>query len=227
MMHKIISHLLLLFTIGLINPVWAQNPDAAAKDPEARKLLDAVKKKYSAYNSIQIKFTYILADRETDVIDEMSGVLDLKDEKFRIEMDEFAMISDNKTVWTYLKSVNQVQIQNYDPELMEQEIGFAPDKVFEVKADDYLYVKKGSKEINGHNCDIVELSPIEKENPVFKIKMYIDKSNSRVHMVEFFETGGVIYKLRLEEETPNKSFSPEHFIFNPSNYTDISIEDLR
>lgn len=219
-MKKIIS--IFSFCILMVGFASAQPIDKATKD-----LLNAVKNKYTAYSTIQLKFKYTLIDKQSDFTDEKTGDIYLQKEKFKLSMDNIEILSNNKYVWMHLKELNQVSILNYTPELMKDEFGFSPTELFEFKEDDYLSKINGTIKYNNKEVYEVELTPKKKDNNVFKIKIYIDVKTNEVLKSMIFESSGTVYEIELTEQIPNKVFSTNMFTFDEKKNANVIVEDLR
>ena len=217
---------IVLFLSFLTIKGWSQ-PNQT-NDPEAGKILNAVKNKYTAYNSIQVQFTYVLEDKQSGVRDEREGTLALKKDRFKLDMSDIAVITDSKTLWIHLKNEKQVQIQNYDPSTVEDEFGFAPDKMFEVDAEDFWYRMTGRNEVmvGTKTCKEIELTPKDKDKPYFKVKMYVSSANE-VCKFHFYERDGAEYIFLVNSQKPNANFEEGTFRLNTSTFDPANISDFR
>jgi len=211
----------------IILAVAALGINAQVIDQEAKALLEAVKEKYTAYNSIQVKFEMTNIDKASDLEESNDGILYLKAKMFKLDMTDVEITSNGKDLWVYLKGSNLVQISEYDPDVMEQEFGIAPNEIFNIQQDDFDYRISGSAQVSEKDCHEVELSPKDKEKFYYKIKMYIAKSSKDVMRAHFYEKDGVEYKFDILEQNPNKVLSDEFFTFDTSKHDNIEVEDLR
>ena len=201
---------------------------AQVVDEKAKELLNAVKDKYTAYNSIQVQFRMTLIDKASDFTDVNEGELFLKDNMFKLEFGETDITSNGKDLWLYLKGANQVQIQTYDKSLLEEEFGFAPNEIFSIDKDDFDYRISGDKTIDGKLCTEIELSPKDKEKFYYKAKLYVVKTTNEVVKTHFYEKGGVEYEFDIIKQSPNGNLSDAFFIFDASKHgNDLEIEDFR
>jgi len=201
---------------------------AQVVDEEAKTILNAVKEKYTAYNSIQVQFKMTLIDKASEFTDVNEGQLHLKATMFKLEFGETEISSDGKDLWLYLKGANQVQIQTYDKALLEEEFGFAPNEIFSIDKDDFDYRISGDKTINGKLCTEIELSPKDKEKFYYKAKLYVVKGTNEVVKTHFYEKDGIEYEFDIISQKPNNNLSDAFFIFDKSKHgNDLEIEDLR
>ena len=102
--------LLLIFT-----SVFAQQAKEVV-DQKAKAILDEVAAKTKAYTSIKTEFESSaikkVSNTETKVSDTQTGTLQLKGEKYKLEIKGQVIICDGKTQWTYIKESNEVQVNN-------------------------------------------------------------------------------------------------------------------
>jgi outer membrane lipoprotein-sorting protein len=111
-MKKLFFPLLVLLISGSI---MAQSGAQSEKsDPEAKKVLDKIRKKYEAYKTLEAGFTLTIEvlGQPKEV---QKGTISQEGDKFRLEMDQQVIVSDAKTTWVYLKKNNEVQINNAEP----------------------------------------------------------------------------------------------------------------
>lgn len=212
----------------LILAVAALSIQAQVVDQEAKKLLETLKQKYTAYNSIQVQFKMTNIDKTSpDFVEEREGTLYLKSKMFKLDLNDFEITCDGKTIWFYNKDVNQVQIQQYEANVMEEEFGFAPDEIFNINQEDFDYRISGDAKVDEKDCTEIELSPKDKEKFYYKIKMYIGKASKELMRAHFFEKDGIEYKFDILEQNPNSAMSEDFFTFDTSKYKDIEVEDFR
>ena len=95
----------LLFSICGIN-VKAQD------DTKAKTILDGVSTKMKLYTTMKIEFTYTMENIKTNVNESKTGIIQIKGNKYRLEIGGQIVFCDSKTVWTYLKDENEVNINN-------------------------------------------------------------------------------------------------------------------
>lgn len=196
-------------------------------DPKAKAILEEVKSKYSAYKSIQVSFKMVHEDKASDMIEESEGRLWLKQNMFKLEFGENEIVSNGKDLWIHLKAANQVQILTYDPDLLEEEFGFAPNELFNIDQNDFDYRLAGEPTVENKACNEIELSPKDKEKMYYKVKMYTAKGSNEVMRARFYEKDGVEYQFDILKQSNNVSLSNEFFTFDKSKHVNVQVEDLR
>jgi outer membrane lipoprotein carrier protein len=139
--------------------VWAQT-NTATKDP--KKILQSVSQKISDLKSLKANFALHLMAANGKTTQSQKGSFQMKGTKYRVTLADQEIICDNKVVWTFLKSINEVQISAYNPS--EQTI--SPAKLFTDFYDkEYNSRYAGSRTVNGKKCDIIELIPKQQQVP--------------------------------------------------------------
>ena len=83
----------------------AQNSFSRIKDsdPEQQKLLDQLKKQYDSYQSVEAYFTLNIEIPEEEDIVQKGNIIQQGD-KYRLELEDQAIISDGKTLWYHVIS---------------------------------------------------------------------------------------------------------------------------
>lgn len=206
---------LLLFFGG--NALQAQNT------AKAKEILNKVSTKYKSYKAVKADFKYILEIQAEKFKEEQKGTLYLKKDKFKLEMDDQTVICDNKTLWTYMKDVNEVQINNYTPQAMD----INPAEIFTMYEKGYLSAYMGEETINKKAVHVVELTPTDKKQSFFKVKLYIDKATNAVTRSKIFEKNGNIYTFEIINFTPNPAVDDKFFTFDTSKMPKQNVVDLR
>ena len=97
----------------------------AQTDKKATAILDEVSVKTKAYKTIKVEFTYAMDNAKQKIHDKFKGTLLSKGDKYKLTAAGQDVISDGKTVWTYLKDTKEVQINNVG----EDDDAFTPTKL--------------------------------------------------------------------------------------------------
>lgn len=216
---KNMQHYLVLFLLfGVAN---AQNN---ALDAEADALLKTVSAKYQKYATAKIDLKLVIDLPEVDENQVMEVQAWIKGDKFKIEMKDQMFISDNVTIWNYLKEYNEVQINDYEAE----DAMFSPSILFNLYTKDYVYrLKEEYKNSTGQLIKVVELTPIKKDQNFFKIELKIDFVNTSIIEAKIYEKSGMRYTYTIKSLTPNITLDADFFKFKPELYKGIQISDSR
>ena len=212
--------LLILSVVALCNmaePVMAQT------DTKAKAILEAVSKKINGLKSLKANFALHLMSANGKTNQTKKGTFYMKGPKYRVALAEQEIICDNKTVWTYIKAANEVQVSNYNPN--EQTI--SPTKLFTNfydKEDRYKYI--GNKTFNGKQVSMIELLPTNSSKQFSKVELAVDKSNTIVGG-NVYEKNGNHYRYEVSGFTPNAKVSDALFTFDSKKYPGVEVVDLR
>ena len=161
---------------------------------------------------------------ETEGIKEdFKGKITVKGEKFKLVMDEQEIINDGVTVWTYLPSAKEVNIDNYDAS--SEEIN--PSKIYEIYKKGFKYLYLGEKTEAGVVCEEIDLVPEKKDSQYFKIKMMVGKKDKSIQSWTMFDKGGNKYKYTISKFVPNVNVADVLFTFDAKKYPGVEVIDLR
>lgn len=208
-----------LFLMILISGTTA----AQTNDPKATPILNNVSKKYKGMGSLRAVFAVSTEDAKGKVTNTQNGTLYAKGPMYKIELANQEIISDNKTVWTYLKDANEVQISNYE----KDESSINPAEIFTIYEKNFLYTLAGEEAVAGKAHHLIELTPNDKSKPYFKVKLWIDKTDNSLKMAKIFDKGGSRTTLDIQKVTPNFQLNDTFFSFDPKKYPGIEVVDLR
>lgn len=207
----------LVALVSIIQPAFAQN------DAKAKGILDAMSKKMNGLNSLKTNFALKLAGSNGKVKETKKGTFYMKGTKYHVTLAGQEIICDNKTVWTYTKDANEVQVSNFDPNAQT----ISPAKLFTNFYDkEYNYKYAGTRKVNGKDCNIIELSPTNKSKGFSKVELAIDKSNTIVGG-NIWEKNGNQYQYEVSGFTPNAPVADNMFTFDAKKYPGVEVVDLR
>lgn len=214
-MKKILS-LSIVAVMALVQPVMAQ-------DAKAKGILEAVSKKVNSLKSLKANFALHLTGNGGKVKETKKGTFYMKGTKYRVEIAGQEIMCDNKTVWTYMKATNEVQVSNYNPS--EQTI--SPTKLFTNFYDkEYNYKYVGKRKVGTKTCEIIEMTPIAKGKQLSKVELAVDNTNTIVGG-NVWEKNGNMYKYEVSGFTPNAAVNDGMFSFDTKKYPGVEVVDLR
>jgi outer membrane lipoprotein carrier protein len=206
-----------IFSLALVHISIAQY------DPQALATLDAMSKKYKAFTSFEANIVSSMTNEVEGVKEEFKGKISVKGDKFRLVMEDQEIINNGTTVWTYLPSAKEVNIDNYDPG--SEDIN--PSKIYEIYKKGYKYLYIGDKTEGGVVCEEIDLVPEKKDAQFFKIKMIITKKDKSIQSWTMFDKSGNKYKYTISKFAPNVAIADAFFSFDPKKYPGVEVIDLR
>jgi outer membrane lipoprotein-sorting protein len=216
-MKKIFTAIMVM--VGGFLSVAAQVPKGMGKsDPEAKKILDAVSTKFKTFKTVQGKFSLKIENAAGKVLGTKTGNVYMKGSKYRISVTGQEIFSDGSNIWTLDKASKEVTISRIDPSANS----LTPQKLFTNFYDkDFLYKLNGTtKSVNE-----IELTPIDKTKPFFKILLFVDKNS--ISTTKLFEKTGNKYTYSTTSLTPNANVPDAMFVFDTKKYPGVEVVDLR
>ncbi len=193
------------------------------KQNEAEKLLDRISKRYKAFKSIKADFVYTVENKQEKSQEKQKGSILVKGNKFRLDIANQLIICDNKTIWTYTREVNEVQINHYSP----KDGAIRLDDIFTMYGRGFLYKMLETKKDGNKDIVSVELTPKDKKKKFFKIKVLVDKTNQTLLSSQVYEKTGSIHTYVVNNQVANIKYEDNQFSFDPKKYPGVEVIDLR
>lgn len=198
-------------------------PVVAQTDAKAKTILESVSKKINGLKTLKANFALHLLSANGKTKQTKKGTFYMKGAKYRVALGDQEIICDNKTVWTYVKAANEVQVSAYNPN--EQTI--SPTKLFTNFYDkEYHYKYMGTKTFNGKSVDMIELLPIASGKQFSKVELAVDKNHTIVGG-NVYEKNGNQYRYEVSGFSPNAEVSDALFTFDTKKYPGVEVVDLR
>ncbi len=207
----------------------AQQPKETI-DAKAKGILDDVAAKTKTYTSIKAEFESTtekqVSNTESKQTDKQSGTLQLKGDKFKLEVKGQTIYCDGKTQWTYIKESNEVQINNAPDSKATDNI--SPVNIFTIYEKGYKYKYEKEDVLNGVKVDVIDLFPLNPDKKSFHtIKLFIDKAKKQIISVKIMNKNGTVNIINLKTFTPNVEMPEPTFIFDKKNYPGVEEVDMR
>lgn len=212
---KNIFFTLLLFLSG--NILFAQY------DPKALEILDAMGNKYKNLTSFEANLTSSLINETDGIHEEFKGKITVKGNQFRLALDDQEIINNGTTVWTYIPSIKEVNIDNADPDTDEMN----PSRFYTIYKKGYKYMYLEDKTEGGVLCEVVDLVPEKKDAQYFKIRMNIVKKDKSIQSWTMFDKTGNRYQYTISKFSGNVKVDDSFFTFDPKKYPGVEVIDLR
>ena len=219
-----IRFLFALLAIAISSSAFAQR----IADPQAKALLDKMKVRYESYETLGADFTLLLDIPGEDLITQ-KGKLKQQGDKFRLDLEEQAIISNGETVWLYLKNNQEVQINDaeFDEEAADEFM--SPQDILKIyERGDMDYALTNEMPLNGRVVQQVEFKPLERDEAEYsKLRMTVDKKTLDIVSVIAFAKDGSRYTFQLDDLRPGETYASEDFEWQTSECPDCYVEDLR
>ncbi len=204
-----------------------QYTSAQDVDPEAKAIMDVVKKKYNGYRSIEAVFTIETRFSEEESSPVQEGRIARAGDKYFMVLGDFEVICNGEAIWYILKENEEVQINDI-PE--EEETGniLSPQSMFNFyTTDNYVYALTNELVENNQPIKQIEFKPLSRESDYFKLRLSLHSKTKDITKIEAFNKDGTRYIINVKKLEPNKNYLPSVFEFDQSKYPDFYVEDLR
>jgi outer membrane lipoprotein carrier protein len=207
-----------LFSLLIAGVLFSSNINAQV-DQKAKAILDGVSTKVKTIKSMKANFVLALSKTKQT----KSGVMFMKGLKYFVSLPGQEIYCDNKTITTYLKSSNEVTINDIDP----AENTLTPTKLFTNFYDKEFKSKYiGEKKIGANTILEIELIPIKQKN-FTKILLQINKATNFISYGKIFEKNGNIMSYTISNITSNPVIAEAQFVFDAKKHPNCEVVDLR
>lgn len=217
-MKQITTSLFLLFFI--ISVSFAQT-----KDPKAKVVLDGVSQKYASIKGLKASFDFSYSDVSDSRVQNQSGEIAIKGDKYHLKLPEQEIFNNGKTVWTYIVSDNYKEVTINNASDMENEL--TPSSVYNIYQKGFNYRLIGEKTEGGIVIQEIELTAEKSNAPFKRVKLFVDKNKKDLISWEIYDDQGGIFKYRFKSVNTNAELTDDYFTFNPQKYGKVEIIDLR
>ena len=198
----------------------------AQEDIKAKTILDELSAKTKSYSSITAVFSYNLENKASKTNETQEGKLFVKGNKYKLEIAGQEVISDGKTVWTYLREANEVQINN-PPDASAQD-AVNPANLFTIYETGFQS-KFDCEKVDGKKTfQHINLYPKDpKKKSYHTVKLTIDKQAKEITNIKVLGKDGNDYTYSVRNFTPNQILKDDIFSFDKTKYPKIEVVDLR
>lgn len=217
------------FTLSLVGAlflslgVFAQG-SIGKNDPQAKAILDAVSTKFKSFKAVEAKFTLKVENNAGKVLGNKAGTVYMKGTRYRVSVTGQEIFCDGRDISTFDKSANEVTITRIDPTANS----ITPQKIFTNFYDkDFLYKLNGDVTVNGKKAHEIELTPVDKSKPFFKVLLHIDKATSTITNTKVFEKAGNKYTYAVVKMNSAANVADAMFVFDAKKFPGVEVTDLR
>ncbi len=225
-MQKLLSFLLVM-VLAVVQASAQKAPNVEKSDPQAKKVLDKVRKKYEGYKTVDASFslTIELPGQPKQV---QKGTISQDGDKFRLEMDDQIITSDGKSTWVYLKKNKEIQISNTDPKDMSENGFMTPKELLKrYEKGDYIYAITEKVTENKVLLTQIEFKPKTKNSEYSKLRLSVDEKTNTIKSIKAFAKDSGRYTFTLNTFNTAKKFANDHFSLDAKKYPGVKVVDLR
>jgi outer membrane lipoprotein-sorting protein len=191
---------------------------------DAKSILDKANQAYNNAGGITATFTLNTEDSRNKTTYSQDGTTLLKGNKFKIEVPDGITWFDGKTQWTYAKGGDEVNVSNPTGDELA---GISPSVLLNIYKSGFKLNYAGEKKDNGKLVYSVDLIPESKKTDFKKMTINIDKANSLFTSIKVYGKDGITNHLIIKKLQTGSNFTDKTFIFNPKEYPNVEVVDLR
>jgi len=193
-----------------------------AQDEKSNEILQQLSLNTQAYKNIDVDFNFKFENVTQEISENQKGNIKIVSNKFRLELNQQIIISDDTTQWIYLKESNELQIMEYDS--LDDMI--SPNKLFTIYEEGYKESYIELKKESDLTLHIIDLFPIE-SNAFQKIQLQINSEKIQLHNIILFDKNGGSFTYLITKFTTDAILDDKLFKFDTAEYPEIEIIDLR
>jgi outer membrane lipoprotein carrier protein len=198
-------------------PVFSQT-----KDPKAIQLLDEVSAKTKSYKSIRAEFSYTMENKQAKINEVKTGTLTLSGDKYSLKAAGQEVICDGKTIWTYLKESNEVQINDLD----NKDESLTPSKLLSSYNASYKSKMLKDHSATDPNEATIELIPNVIKN-FTKAVLVVDKVKKQVKNFILFDKNGNVFTYKITKYQTDIPVTSGDFTFDKAKFPGVEVIDMR
>jgi outer membrane lipoprotein-sorting protein len=199
---------------------------AQDQDPKAKLILDDLSKTTKTYKTISADVVFTIFNKEKKAIEKpQAWKIQVKGQKFRLEIPGTTIVCDGKTLWNYNKDAKEVTIKTFDAESDEQN----PSKIFTMYETGYKYKFDKEEKIGLVLCNVIDLFPaVKPEKKKFHtVKLYVDKGKKQISEMKMLMKDGGSQLYQIKTLKPNTDMPDNIFIFDLKGFKPDQINDER
>lgn len=195
---------------------------AQVKDQKALTLLNEVSAKAKSSKTIKADFSYTMENKQAKINETKKGTLLVSGDKYKLTAAGQTVICNGKTVWTYLKESNEVQVNN----LEDKDEALTPSKLLTSYSKNYKATIIKDKANTDPNAVSMELIPNVQKN-FTKAILTVDKIKKQVLSFRLFDKSGNIFTYKVTNYQVNVPSTPSDFTFDASKFPGVDVIDMR
>ena len=208
----------IIFVLALLSGgiVFAQS------GKKAEQLLEEVVNKTASYENMKVEISYTMVNKEMDINEKKVGIIFIAGDSYRIEMEGQIIISDGKTVWTYLEDSEEVLVSDVE----SNDDNISPTQILTTYNSDYK--AKFDTDNKYKNADLKAINLRPNDGKQFeKMSLLVSQKNLSLESFSIYDKNGNVFTYHILKLTPNLDLPENTFTFNPEDYPDVEVIDMR
>ncbi len=203
---------------------FAYGSSLAQRDSKADKILKEVSAKYKSYKSLTADFKLEIENQKDKTKTTETGKIIIKGNMYKLELKDQEIVSDGKSIWTYLKEANEVQINAANS---KNDDAISPTRIFTIYESGFRTKYAGEKKSGGIALQHIELVPEDSKKPYFKIQLSINKAQDYITSAKILNKDGTTLTYSVNKFNPDMPAPDNLFSFDTSKHPGVEVVDLR
>lgn len=191
--------------------------------PKAKKLLDEVYDKVSAYENVFIDFKYVLENTEASVKQETRGDVTMQNDKYLFNYLGFQQIYDGNKVYSIVPDNEEVTIE--DP--TDDANAITPSKMLTFYREGHNYEWDILQNVQGRKIQYIKLIPIDSNSEIQSILLGIDVETKHIYRLIQQGKNSTTTTITVNSFKTNQPLSQSMFTFNENKYKDLGYYIIR
>jgi len=193
-----------------------------SQSKKAEAIIENITSKTQAYKSVQFEFTFTYEDPSSDDKISEEGKLLISGDKYVLEIEGQKVICNGVTIWTYIEDAWEVQINAIE----EDDESITPSKLLTTYNDEYKARLEKEYTVEGVNYQRIELKPEEGKKWV-KLNVIVNADKQEFTEITIYDKNGGMVNYKIDKQTPDIDIPDDIFTFNPEDYPDVEVVDMR
>lgn len=210
-----------MFLTMLLIGAAAVGSQAVAQKSADQLLRNVVDKTRNTPN-LKIEFTYQMINTKAGINEKKNGTLFLNGDAYKVLIDGQTIVSDGKTVWTYLPESNEVMVSNAG----NGDEAVSPTSLLTSYAKNYKASFGNDKENTARGLKTIELKGAA-GSKFPKVIVGVREAAEQLGRLVIFDNGGNQFIYDMSRMTPNQTLAKNFFTFNPADYPGVDVVDMR
>ncbi|RLD40310.1 MAG: hypothetical protein DRI88_13785 [Bacteroidetes bacterium] len=207
---------------GLIALLRFSGMLVAQPDKKAEKLLRSVVDKTASYDNLKADLSYTMVNKEMDINEKKSGVIYVKGDSYRIEMEGQVIISDGETVWTYLADSEEVMVSEVD----ESDENISPNKILTSYDKNYKAKFDSDNKYKNSELKLINLKPNDGKQ-FEKLSLLVNERSLEIESFSVYDKSGNVFTYYIINMESNLDLPENTFTFKTEDYPDVEVIDMR
>ena len=184
----------------------------------ANELVKNTIDKINKHKNVEFVFDYDISNETIAVTESASGTAYMQGDAYKLEVEGQQIISDGKTMWTYLPDSEEVMVSNPS----DDENIITPIKLLTTYDKDYTmkYAKSSEKGIK-----VVEMSNPKGE--FSKVTLKINEAKLEIVSATISNRNGDAFTIKIKKTVFDQNLEAKFFTFDEKAHPKVDVIDMR